>query len=214
MIESRPVSKTTTFLFCVLLLAVAASASAQTVSAEPRLGIGISISDIGELIPVLNEDAIAATVVPGVMIPIRITSRLRVEPDIGGYSNSSTSTVQGISNERRYSFFRAGAGVFWMTRRDRVTLYFGGRAAYLRYTQSSVTSGRQSVTYPTIPGKLFAPTIGADYRLADHFTIGGEVQVRFVSWDTVSTASTFGIPSTISGSSVSTNAAFTLRFFF
>jgi len=173
----------------------------------------VAFSDVSELVTVLSDDAIAATLVPGVLVPIEVSRHFRIEPEIGGFRNSSTlSQSLGIpgglpSSTQAYTFLRAGTGAFLLTSKDRVTVYYGGRAAYLRYTQSA--SGSSSYTYPTIPGKMFAPAVGAEFRLSDYFRLGGEVQLRFTSWETSSTS-----PSTITGNSVSTRGSLNMRFYF
>jgi hypothetical protein len=209
--------RTGLFVATVAFAAFPSHALAQSGSSEPRFGLGLSIADVGELVTVGSDNAIVPTIVPGVLIPINVTSHVRLEAEIGGYRNSSTltQTIPGapVQAIRTDAFFRIGTGAFWLTTKDRVTIYYGGRILYLRYTQSSTISARESVTYPTTPGKSFAPTVGAEYRLSDHFRLGGEVQVRFVSWDTTSTG-VAGFSSTITGNSTSTHGALMLRFFF
>jgi hypothetical protein len=211
----------TTRLFVAALacLALPDTVFAQPAASEPRLGVGISLADVGELVAISSEDSIASTVIPGVLIPIKLTNRVRIEPEIGGYRNSSTVTQNlasgSLPTSHTYTFFRVGTGAFWLATKDRVTIYYGGRLSYLRYTQSSTVAGRESFTYPTIPGKSFAPVVGGEFHLSDHFRLGGEVQVRFISWDTGPTpVGTSVLSSTITGNSVSTHGALTLRFFF
>jgi hypothetical protein len=211
----RAVSVCSLTIMCAL---GATNVLAQTAPAGPHLGLGVAFSDVSDLVTVLSDDAMAATLVPGVLVPIDVTSHFRLEPEVGGFRNSSTLTqslgIPGVlpSSTRTYTFFRAGTGAFWLTTRDRVTIYYGGRLAYLRYTQSQTGSG--SFTYPTIPGKMFAPAVGGEFRLSDHFRLGGEAQVRFVSWETSSMPSGAPFTSTIAGDSVSTHGALTLRFYF
>jgi hypothetical protein len=196
----------------------ATNAPAQTAPAGPRVGLGVAFSDVSELVTVLSDDAIAATLVPGVLVPIEVSRHFRIEPEIGGFRNSSTlSQSPGIpgglpSSTRAYMFLRAGTGAFWLTNKDRVTVYYGGRAAYLRYTQSA--SGSSSYTYPTIPGKMFAPAVGAEFRLSDHFRLGGEAQLRLTSWETSSASPVPAFSSTITSNSVSTHGSLNVRFYF
>jgi hypothetical protein len=195
-----------------------AGAFAQSAPIGPHVGLGIAFSDVSELVTVLSEQAIPSTLVPGVLVPIDVNSHFRLEPEIGGYRNSTTVTqslgIPGLlpPSTRTYTFFRAGTGAFWTTTKDRVTVYYGGRVAYLRYTQSA--SGSSSYTYPTIPGKMFAPAVGAEYRLSDHFRLGGEVQLRFASWETSSTSPAPAFSSSITGDSVSTHGSLNVRFYF
>jgi hypothetical protein len=82
---------------------------------------------------------------------------------------------------------RFGVGAFGVASKDRFSLYYGGRVGYQRYHQSSKSASPsdptlESDTYPTIPAWVFAPTIGAEYFLSERLSLGGEAQVRFISW--------------------------------
>ena len=112
--------------------------------------------------------------------------------------------------------FHIGTGAFGVTTRERFKLYYGGRIAYLRYKQSSETGSVESFTYPSIPGWLVAPAIGAEYFLSDHLSLGGEVQVQFITWSAESVPRTAGGISTstsLSGSSIATHGTLVLRFY-
>jgi len=61
---------------------------------------------------------------------------------------------------------------------------------------------------------MLAPAVGAEYRLSDHFRLGGEVQLRFVSWETNATPPIPAFSSSIAGDSVSTHGSLNLRFYF
>jgi hypothetical protein len=196
---------------------VATNVLAQSTPDSPHVGLGVAFSDVSDLATVLSEDSISSVLVPGVLVPIDVNSHFRLEPEIGDYRNSTTlSQLPGIPGlpptTHTFTFFRAGTGAFWTTNKDHVTVYYGGRAAYLRYTQSA--SGSGSFTYPTIPGRMFAPAVGAEFRLSDHFRLGGEVQLRFISWETSSTSPTPAFSSAITANSVSTHGSLNVRFYF
>ncbi|PYT03955.1 MAG: hypothetical protein DMF60_16795 [Acidobacteria bacterium] len=202
-----------------LLVQGSVSAQSNVGGAAARVGLGVSISDVGELLPAGSDQT--AAIVPSVLIPITIGDWFRVEPEVGGYRNTSTLTdVVGSTSgtqTRRFSLLHIGTGAFGVATKERFKFYYGGRIAYLRYKQSSQTGSFESFTYPSIPGWLVAPAVGGEYMLSDHFSLGGEVQVRFISWSAESvprTAGGFSTSTIISGASISTYGALVVRFYF
>ena len=192
--------------------------------AAARVGVGVSISDPGELLIAGSDTTLAATIVPSILIPtilipINLTSRFRLEPEVGGYRTSSTVTEffgsASLDRKRMNSLLRIGTGAFGLVTKEKFTLYYGGRVAYLRYRQSSQTgSFPESFTYPSIPAFSVAPTVGGEYFFSDYLSFGGEVQVTFISWSADSVPRTSAsIPSSISGTQTSTHGALVLRFY-
>jgi hypothetical protein len=189
--------------------------------APARVGLGVSISDVGELPPAGSDETLAVGIFPTILIPINVTPWFRLEPEVGGYANSSTVTDAFGSTSstltRRFSLLHLGTGAFGVRTKERFKFYYGGRIAYLRFKQSSKTDSLpESFTYPSIPGWLVAPAIGAEYFFSDHLSLGGEVQVKFVSWSADSVPRTSGSIATstsISGKSTSTHGVLVLRFY-
>src|SRR5690242_7080421 len=80
---------------CTLAIACALFATdvrAQSASASPHVGLGLALSDVSDLATVLSEDSISSVLVPGVLVPIDVSSHFRIEPEIGGYRNSTMVT--------------------------------------------------------------------------------------------------------------------------
>jgi hypothetical protein len=80
-------------------------------------------------------------------------------------------------------------------------------------TQSGQTNAvPQFIAYPAVPGWLAAPAIGGDYFLAERLSLGGEVQVRVVSWSADRAAAAgSSIVQTTSGKSIGTHGLLVLR---
>jgi hypothetical protein len=192
----------------VLLTASAGAQSASSIKPR-RVGVGVAISDASEVLLVGARDAVGAGLFPAIFLPINITSRFRVEPELSGLRESSTHSDGLEDSTRRRSLVQVGAGTFGLARRERLTLYYGGRLAYLRLTLSSFRepSPAEENTYQT-GGWLFAPVIGAEYHVTEYLSVGGETSLKFISWsdDAASTNR--------SGTSVSSHGALTLRFYF
>jgi Outer membrane protein beta-barrel domain len=202
----------------VLLVVVPAAVFAQSAT-RPRVGLGVSVSDVGELVVVGGTGSTSPSVItPTILVPINVTSRFRVEPQVGFYWNSAVNTTsvgtQTQTETRTSSVLHVGSGVFGLTSTERFTVYYGGRVAYLRVTQSDVTgSSPNAYTYPTAPGYFVAPVVGGEYFLSDHLSLGGEVQVRYTS-STFDANANNRVQSNITSKTASTHGAFVLRFYF
>src|SRR5713101_955942 len=77
-------------LACLQLLLLASSAFAQDAK-RARIGLGISISDVGEVVLVGTGNTPASVITPTILVPINISSRFRVEPEMGFYWNTFTN---------------------------------------------------------------------------------------------------------------------------
>ena len=203
-----------------ILLATSAFAQGSPSAAGARVGLGVSISDAGEILVLAGSES-AVPIIPTILVPIDLSGRFRVEPEVGGYRNSSvneTRLTPSISElvTQTSSVIRFGVGAFGIASKDRFMLYYGGRVGYQRYHQSSTSalpSGsttHESFTYPTIPAWVFAPTIGGEYYLSERLSLGGEAQVRFISWNAVSERNE---AESVSGTSSMTRVSLVLRFY-
>lgn len=208
-----------------LLVVVALFGSAPAI-AQPaesgKIGIGVSISNASELIFAGGESAITPSVVPSILVPIDVGPRFRVEPEVGAMrvSTTRTDTFGGSSSQQSKftdTFLNFGAGVFGRATHDRATAYYGGRIDYLHFTRTSEVNTSPVSPEPDFPGWLVAPTVGGEYLLGDQFSLGVEVQMRFIWWtNDASVTLPGGSTSTTrsSGTSVATRAAVTARFYF
>src|ERR1700687_946441 len=109
---------------------------------RPRIGLGVSISDAGNLFVAGLGSTPASVIAPTIFVPINVTSRCRVEPEVGIYRNSVTNGSTQFSPARTTtnSSVHVGAGAFALTSTERFTVYYGARVAYLRFTQSATTA--------------------------------------------------------------------------
>jgi hypothetical protein len=206
------------FACAVMSTATTASAQGSSTAVHGRVGLGVSISDAGEILVAGSDYTVP--IIPTILVPIDLWGRFRVEPEVGGYRSSSvfeigpTPSASQISTSTN-SLVRFGVGAFGIAGKDRFTLHYGGRVGYQRYHHSSKSAGPsgstfESFTYPVIPAWVFAPTIGAEYFLSERLSVGGEVQARFTSWNAVSGRNE---DESVSGTSFATRASLVLRFY-
>lgn len=107
--------------------------------------------------------------------PIAITPSFRVEPYLGFYKNSATSTQPYARSNSSYVF---GTGAFATKRvAENIQLYGGSRVAYLRRKQT-YSDFPQDTSIRT-SGYLVAPTVGFEYFLQRNISIGAEAGVSY-----------------------------------
>jgi len=145
-----------------------------------RIGIGVSIGK-----EVLAAEGMQLTLFdfPTFYLPISLSSNFRFEPEIGYYRYSGSGEYGKESN----SILSIGCGIFFMTRKGKVDIYYGARLGFMstsysyRYTWNGLESDSDSKT-----DFYIGPAIGGEYFFTKHLTLGGEIQFNYISigqWD-------------------------------
>jgi len=162
--------------FTCLVIAIPANAQPSTTDSYPRIGVGVAIADFRDIL----SDLWSTTAPPNVFtVPIDVSERLRIEPEIGYFSSSDEYEDSKTSRGGKY----IALGLFPMARMENLNLYFGLRLGIT----SSTYSYRYSSAYSTyrddvsMSGYSVAPAIGGEYMVSDCFSLGGEAQVKFSS---------------------------------
>ncbi|MCK4447446.1 MAG: outer membrane beta-barrel protein [Candidatus Marinimicrobia bacterium] len=148
----------------------------STQQKQVQFGLGIGISDIQkDIAPVFSNIRIAPTV-PNVFLPINISPKLRVEPEIGYIQTSNERTNYESSSK----IFSIGLGIFPMTLKCAINIYYGARIGFIHATSQETLNGESYEGSGN--GFYVAPTIGGEYYLSNSLTFGGESQLRYVSY--------------------------------
>jgi len=124
----------------------------------PVVGVGITVPDIG------------------VLLPINVSQRLRLEPYV---DFSSTRADYPVTSDTVWgSFTRVGLGLFVRTHsRDRMALYFGPRFGLLRGSTRINGSGGETSTSSS--GWFLAGAIGGEYNVVSGMSVGGEARIEY-----------------------------------
>ena len=169
----------TTFLAALAVLAAASAAQAQV----PDHGVGLGVS--------LNPAAIVAEGAEGTLLlpagfgniylPIIAGPHLKFEPEFGIWRTSSSSSFAGSSSSSSSTLLRVGAGLFRFVRVGGGTaLYVGPRVVMIRESSStSFTGSPGSSSHQT--NWSFGLAIGGEHFFSPHFSLGGEVQLNYIS---------------------------------
>ena len=206
------------FLIAIITLSLTHAAFSEDMEhAKPVIGFGVSLVDIREVLQfVSNSSGIA----PVFYIPINISSRFRIEPEIGFYLGSSD--VKKSDNgwyektTDTYRHFHIGVGILPIREINSILLNYGIRAGYIYDSYKSDYNMGSTVSDKTdYNGFYLSPVFGSEYRFSGNFSVGGEVQLQFTNLDGEgkdSMSPTMG--QDLYTTSLSTRTLITTRFYF
>jgi len=148
-----------------------------------------------------------------IYFPIKVNSKFMLEPYVR-YADNDSVSITGIQNNSTKDL-AFGLGTFWVTQPlDSTFLYIGARVAYMKKEQVVTTQvGITSTSFTQdMDGYLVAPTIGFEYFVIEHVSIGGEVAYEYssIDGDTTGTFSTTSTEQEFSG----TRTNILLRYYF
>ena len=164
-----------------------------------------------------------------IYVPVPITKNFRLEPRFGIYSYSYDSETPGSpssSYKNDVAMTHVGLSAeYVIPAGQKFQLYVGPRVGLNFLSQSSTSyqytgTGNTNVTYTTTETDFVASGIfGAEYFPLNGLSVGGEVDLNFVSFgnpdETQSPATnTSPSPTTVTRSLFSTGALFFLRWYF
>ena len=156
-----------------LSIALLAACSSQVVAAD--FGVGVSVQ---------SNDA-------WIYVPIDVTPAFRIEPSMRFVSAESESQTQSssfglpitTSVKSDTDQYELAVGLFGKTALgESVRLYYGARAAYLdnettqRIATSFGTSEDVIEDESSLDGYRISPTLGFEYLINEHFSLGGEAE--------------------------------------
>ena len=196
----------------VILFSTIVTAFAQEAK-QPQIGFGVSVVDVKDLIRILSGDG---DISPSIFLPINVSSKLRIEPEIGFFmvtSDDETKT-QNEKNEDYSDQFHVGIGIFPLKHLGSYTLYYGARLGYIHLSSyNEYDYGYKVRSESSSSGFYIAPGAGGEYFFNNHFSIGGEVQFRFTSLSGEE-KNDMNVTTDLSSSSISTRAIVLIRCYF
>lgn len=145
-------------LACVCALSLSCSAA--------EFGIGIAAND--------NDQ--------GIYVPIDFADRFRAELSAAYVSREDKDEM----TEAELCMTEAGIGLFLLTEiHERTQLYYGCRFLYIDFDQEQRMRD-DGDRYQKMSGKGYgiAPTLGVEYFLGRHISLGGEVEYYYEKMDT------------------------------
>lgn len=170
---------------------VAAPLAAQVAPPARRIGLGVSLPDVG------------------LFVPINVSSRVRVEPFVN--FQTSRADYPSSSDTTWYSFTQVGLGVFVLARpQERLSFYFGPRGGVLRGSRKQNGSAGQGSSKDT--GWFIAGAAAAEYTPVPRFSVGAEAKIQY-DHATSSTSGAVAVGPALFARSWFTSGVFFVRFY-
>jgi hypothetical protein len=192
----------------LLALALTAPAAAQSARGT-AVGLGVALNPIA--LGDLDTDATMLPVGLGnFTVPIRVGSRLRLEPELGILRAHSEASGGGFSGGSTATLLRYGiAAHFMMAGTDDFQPYIGPRLGFIRSSTRQESSGSPANEDKRTDHYL-GVAIGGEYWLTSRFSLGAEVQINRVGIGRDS-----DVPSSMdsSASFLSNNGVISVRFY-
>jgi len=186
-------------LFACLVFAGPKEGRAQPDRGDhPTFGMGVSVNAV----PIVPDATNDFDLPIGLTAPITFYD-LRLEPQLG-FVRFRQSTNDESESTRLISF---GVGTFYLLRKDDLLLEPGLRIGFTRVDRQA--DGSQSSESDFAVDMFLGPALGAEYYVADQFSVGAEARFLYVSIGQPQTA-----PPDRSASVLQTSGAAFLRFHF
>ena len=141
-----------------------------------RFGIGVSMGK--EVLGFEDGGLVTVFDFPSFYMPILISPRFRLEPEIGLWRYSGS----GKNWEESYTILSLGCGIFPMTKKGKVYIYYGARFGLIRISYSAEYSwnGHTESDDDSKTDFHVSPAIGGEYFFTDHLSLGGEAQLNYI----------------------------------
>lgn len=150
------------FVYASVVTVVAAPLTAQ--EAPRRVGLGITFASFGS-----ND----------VRVPLALSPRHRLEPEIGFSHSFGTLVLGGTTRETKSTSINVGAGLFFLSDvGEKTNVHFGPRLgivfSHMRTTDATLGDDEAESTswYAEVAG-------GGEHFLSSRFSLGAEVQLGY-----------------------------------
>lgn len=113
-----------------------------------------------------------------IYVPVQITENFRTEFSVGYDSEE----IESADTKVEFEAFEIGVGLYMCNEvYERTQLYYGCRFLYIQQDRELVDGSVHR--YLDSEGYGIAPTLGFEYYLTDHISLGGEAAFRYVKID-------------------------------
>ena len=156
--------------FSIILMLFSNSAFSQ----EKKVRVGFGVSMGKDIIRVYEAGLLTSFDYPNYYIPIIISKSFRIEPEIGIYRYSRSEG----DVDHSYSVLSVACGIFPVSNKDKVDIYYGGRIGIV-YSSETYQYSQNESDYSKYDLQI-SPAIGGEYSFTDFLSLGGELQLNLI----------------------------------
>jgi len=193
------------FLLCSgMVLFFASSGGAQ--DSTSSVGFGVTF---GRQLAFFDEDfsTFSLPIDFGNFSVVIRNPNFRFEPVLGYFRTSSSSSSSFGKSESKSSNWRLGAVLAVSKPKASMNYYYGINVGILLSSESSEFNGDSDSKSKT--DFFIGPTIGGEHMLNENFSLGGEIQINYISLGQFDGDSTVDVSQSI----ISTRATLILRWY-
>jgi hypothetical protein len=141
-----------------------------------------------------------------IIFTITPSNNIRIEPEIG------FSFYNDKENKLKDKTIHLGLGGFGMYQKGKTNIYGGLRFEYSKFTNEFNNWETDATETEETNGIGIGPAIGVEYFFSQHFSIGGEIGIKFMNYNT--TNSQYTSEEDSKESLLKTDSGLLLRFYF
>ena len=200
------------FLCCIMLLLSVISIKAQD---DPvRIGFGVGFGREFTSIYVYGGiEELSVITLPVEFADLSVTIRSKnflFEPTFGYYSTSRSYTSSDEnSQESKTSNLRLGTVLAYVNTNESLNYYYGIDLGVILTSESNESNylGSTQTSDKSKTDFFIGPAIGGEYMFSNNFSLGGEIQVNYISFGN------FNDDSDVSTSAISSRGKIILRWY-
>ena len=174
-------SKSKLWLALVPVLLFAGTAQAQDDGV--KVGIGVNLIQATIAPDLSGGGTFGAVALGDILVPIHFGQRFKLEPWLGVVRSREKSEDTGFTSEEKLTQWRFGTGLYYrFPASESFVPYFGPRVGLLLTSFSNeFTNGGSSKFELSETDFLIGLALGGEYFFSGHFSLGGEVQLNYIS---------------------------------
>ena len=168
-------------LLSFVFLIAATSVQSQSTDHKRKYGFGLTLSEVSKLNTTIDSRLPTQTI----LIPIRLTNKIRIEPEIGFLQFKRESSDENSKSQLTERIKQLGVGICQLTSQNSFEFYYGARFGYISYSSKDEYVSGNFIDRDEESGSGFyiSPVLGGEYYFSKHFSVGGEVQLKYSDLD-------------------------------
>lgn len=188
---------------------------AEGTESKTQFGIGVSLNPNALIALGTGVEFFLPIGFTNIYVPIMPSPGFRIEPDAGIFSTSSETSGGGSTSKSSSSFLRVGVGLFLVSSPEpSFNAYAGPRLGLLSVSSSSSLSGGGPENKSSEMDFFIGFCVGGEYLFSQHFSVGGEAQVNYISFGNPDRTPAPTTPSTRTQSMITNNAVVFFRWYY